>query len=245
MKIWALHGFLGLPSDFDSLKSACLKWNPDLSWHSVDYLRIRELSPGGTLSEWGAAFNQYVQSQSLASEKPVLIGYSQGGRLAMQALMDKPSLWSAAILISSNTGIKASEKLQRQQNDREWAQRFLAENFQKTVEKWNAQSVFQGSREEPQRREADYNRRQLADCLTQWSVANQEDFSSHLSKIQIPILYVAGDQDAKYCQIGQSLSQKQTNLELQVVASSGHRVLFDQPEALAQSICQFLKTKNP
>jgi 2-succinyl-6-hydroxy-2,4-cyclohexadiene-1-carboxylate synthase len=241
--IWALHGFLGLPSDFEELQSRCLELHPNLQWKNVDYLRLRELSPSQTLQEWGARFNQFVQQNSKPNETHVLLGYSQGGRLALHALKQQPSLWRACVLLSTNPGIGEGEKPQRLRNDQQWAERFLNENFAKTVEQWNAQSVFQGSRAEPVRVEKSYNRRQLADCLVQWSVAQQQNFMTYLSALNFPVLYLSGEKDRKYRQIGSSLAASNRQIEFSIIPDSGHRVLLDQPELVADRISEFLKQK--
>lgn len=243
MTIWALHGFLGLPSDFQELQAHCLDLQPDLQWKSVDYLRMRELSPNQSLQEWGVRFNQYVEQNSKPNETPVLLGYSQGGRLALQALKQNTSFWKSCILLSANPGINIGEKPQRLRNDQQWAEKFLNENFAKTVEQWNSQLVFQGSRSEPLRIEKNFNRRQLADCLVNWSVAHQENFVSYLSTLGFPILYVAGEMDKKYCQIGSSLAASNRQIEFSSISGSGHRVLFDQPKKLADEISGFLQRK--
>lgn len=241
MTIWALHGFLGLPSDFDAIKAQCLQARPDLKWNSVDYIHVRELAPSNTLHEWGKNFNRWVHQQDPTETEHILIGYSQGGRLGLEALKDKSSFWKRAVLISANPGLKSSgEKAMRLKSDQEWANQFQQVNFEKTLQKWNAQAVFAGSQTEPRRLEIDYNRRQLAEALTQWSVANQDDHRVTLMKSQIPILYVVGESDVKYGRIGEELHKLNSRIQLKVIQAAGHRVLFDQPQTLAQSILSFL-----
>lgn len=239
MTIWSVHGFLGLPSDFDLVKSKCLSEKPDLQWISVDYNHARELSPSNTLKEWGAHFNQWVQKKG--DSERILVGYSQGGRLGLHALKDNPGLWKAAILLSPNPGIREGEKPFRKQTDEEWAERFLSESFQKLVNEWNSQSVFKGSLTEPERKEENYNRHHLADALTRWSVAEQEDFREFLAHASVPILYVAGDQDSKYCQIGQSLKLANPRMHFEIIPNCSHRILFDQPDLLSEAIMRFLR----
>lgn len=242
MMLWALHGFLGKPSDFDPLRDFCLRRNNNIQWQSLDYLHLRELSPQNSLGDWGGLLNRYVSRHSGVSSENILLGYSQGGRLALHALKDNPKLWKAAVIISSNPGIHAWEKSSRLQSDEEWAERFLNKDFKKTVQKWNSLPVFAGSREEPVRLEQDYNRRQLADCLLNWSVAKQEDFRPYLETFLGNLFYVCGENDPKYCQTGKDLEQKNKKIHLVQVKNSGHRVLFDQPEALGEVILRALSS---
>ncbi|MGZ5278306.1 MAG: alpha/beta fold hydrolase [Pseudobdellovibrionaceae bacterium] len=243
MKLWALHGFLGQASDFVDLQQKCTGHDPSLDWHSVDYMHSRELSPQSTLEEWGNHFCKLVGKSN--SKENVLLGYSQGGRLALQALKNNSSLWKAVILLSTNPGLTLTERPARLKNDEEWAEKFLNHNFQKSVEKWNSQAIFQGSVIEPERREENYNRRQLADCLTRWSLANQEDFRSFLRRTSVPTLYISGERDTKYSQIGHALAALRPTIIHKSILNAGHRVFLDQPDAVSFEIIKFLKDLSP
>jgi 2-succinyl-6-hydroxy-2,4-cyclohexadiene-1-carboxylate synthase len=241
MKIWALHGFLGRTSDFSELQRKCHDLISAIDWRSVDYMHLRELSPQLTLEEWGEHFCQFVEKASPKGDN-VLLGYSQGGRLALQALKVNTSIWRSVILMSTNPGLPATERTARLKSDEEWAEKFLHQNFEKTLEKWNAQSVFAGSVSEPERREEDYNRRQLADCLTRWSVAQQEDFRAFLKQLSVPTLYLTGERDSKYVQIGNALASANPQLTHATIPNAGHRVYLDQPDAVALQIKTFLNS---
>lgn len=242
MTLWALHGFLGQVSDFSNLQKEMKSLNSYAEWKIPDYVRTRELSPANPVKNWGLNFNRWVASTESQKPERVLLGYSQGGRLALEAVKQDPAHWKALILLSANPGIPQAEKPARLKSDQEWANRFLNENFAKTVQKWNSQSVFRGSVAEPVRQESDYNRHQLADALVNWSVAQQDDFRDFLMKIQIPVLYLVGENDTKYCQIGSELKRRNPALKFYQVPQAGHRVLFDQPKALAIRIDEFLKS---
>jgi 2-succinyl-6-hydroxy-2,4-cyclohexadiene-1-carboxylate synthase len=238
--IWALHGFLGLPSDFDSVQQSFQNLQPQVNWNSLNYLKRRELSPENSLEVWGKNLNDFVSKQNPAEEKRWLVGYSQGGRLALHALKENPRMWSGAVLISAGPGLTELEKRERAIQDREWAERFLNDPFEATVTKWNAQSVFQGSKNEPRRQEQDFNRRQLADCLLHWSIAKQESLFSFLKNPPGSILYLAGENDLKYVQIGQYLAHQSNRIHFEKVPDAGHRVIVDQPARAAELIKNYL-----
>jgi 2-succinyl-6-hydroxy-2,4-cyclohexadiene-1-carboxylate synthase len=128
--IWTIPGFLGLPTD----------------WHhfSMKECRAIDLShfPWNSLPIWSSSFNEWVKKQK--KEKNILLGYSLGGRLALHCLLEDPSLWHAAIIISAHPGIQDPvQKNGRYQKDVQWAQRFLHEEWISLLSDWNAQSVFQ------------------------------------------------------------------------------------------------------
>jgi 2-succinyl-6-hydroxy-2,4-cyclohexadiene-1-carboxylate synthase len=250
MRIFGLHGFLGQPSDMTSLfhflekefKNNLLFFKDPASLVSVNYLNEPSLQPRFQLKEWGNHFNRYIFDLNLKKEKKILIGYSQGARLAMQAFENNPSFWDALVLISGNPGVSKSERQMRLGHDNEWAEKFLKQDFQKIVRDWNQQKVFIGSKNEPMRSESDYDREQLAMALKNWSVAWQESFEPFLidplkSK---KIMAFYGSRDEKYKLVYQEIGKKNPRLALAEIEDSGHRIIFDQPERLAKQICQFL-----
>jgi 2-succinyl-6-hydroxy-2,4-cyclohexadiene-1-carboxylate synthase len=224
VKLWGLHGFLGRPADFSSL---------NLDLQAVDYLRIPQLSAKVPLSQWGENFCAYV-----GGKENILIGYSQGGRLALHALKANPSIWAGVVLISTNPGVSDSEKAGRLENDQKWADQFLKDEFEKVLHTWNQQSVFTGSKTEPVRTAEDYSKEDLANCLVNWSVAKQEDFRFFLQDNSVPIHYLCGESDAKYCSIGEQLVLINSKIKKTVIPNAGHRLLFDSPAAVRESILQ-------
>lgn len=244
MTIWALHGFLGLPSDFDQIQQHLYQRQPGISFQAVDYLYDRQTSPQVSLSDWGDNFNQLVRRLSKDAGPHVLMGYSQGGRLALHALQAEPQFWSGCILMSAGIGITETEKAARIENDNRWANRFLSEDFGKTLRSWNSQTVFQNSAAEPERLESRFNRRQLADCLINWSVSRQQNFMHFLKQAPVPVLYLSGEFDSRYTTLGIEMASLNHRIENRVVSSAAHRVLFDQPQITADLISQWLKNQG-
>jgi 2-succinyl-6-hydroxy-2,4-cyclohexadiene-1-carboxylate synthase len=238
--IWALHGFLGLPSDFHQVQKFFTEKNKKILWKSVDYLKFSETSPAVALADWGASFNKLIRKLREDSGPQILLGYSQGGRLALHALQEDPSFWAGCVLISTGVGISEDEKPVRLESDNRWAQKFLTEDFVSTVRLWNSQSVFANSLAEPERLESQFNRPQLAGCLTQWSVARQKNFKEFLKASPVPLLYLSGSSDTKYVALGNELAQGNSSVEHRVINPASHRIVFDQPEQVSEAVTQWL-----
>lgn len=231
--VLALHGFLGEPNDFELFSDELSK---DIEVVPVDYTLIPTLSSEVPLSQWGAAFNQWA-TQFLASKykdhKKILLGYSQGGRLALHALKDNEAMWDQAIIVSANPGISEEEKPNRKISDRNWALKFLSDDFKTVVDNWNAQAVFKGGTKEPERLEDQFSRKILADSLENWGVPLQQDFRAFLKTVKTSILWVAGVKDAKYVAIANEMAALNPVIEAKIIPGASHRVLFDQPKLLA------------
>src|SRR5688572_14927036 len=97
-------------------------------------------------------------------EGEILLGYSMGGRLALQLLQQQS--FRCAVIVSA--GLNAPDA-ERRRRDEEWARRFEIEEWSALMQAWSAQPVF-GGHVMP-RREADYDRAELARQLRDYSPA--------------------------------------------------------------------------
>lgn len=199
MKMYALHGFLGLPSD--------------LSFLDVERIAIK---PAKDMKAWAEAFNRSVIRDG-SHEKNILIGYSMGGRLALHAWANRPTLWDKLILISTHPGLlNEDEKQKRIENDEKWARRFEIEEWNSLMQAWNSQDVLKGIH--LTRNEKDYDRQDLAAHLRNFSLGKQD-------VIEPPATWVVGEHDHKF-------RERLASLSPLVVPNSGHRIPFERPDFL-------------
>lgn len=220
--IYALHGFLGKPEDWDFLKQS----TPDL--HAINLSDYHNLS----LADWAKTFNAHVKVHD--TQHNILVGYSLGGRLALHALLDNPSLWQQAVLISTHPGLHTvEEKTSRITADVHWANRFENESWEPLMQGWHEQSVFQ-SDSFLYRHEADYKRAALAHQLRHWSTGFQADLREAIATLPMPMLWIAGEKDAKYLECMKTLSFCHPQSKTWIAPNAGHRVLWDAKEELTK-----------
>ena len=229
---YTLHGFLGLQTDWsqhDLLTAAV----------PVDLTSIS--SPRNGLKAWGAAFNQFVDKEG----KRVVIGYSLGGRLALHAIAENPTLWDAAVIISAHPGLKTQqEKEDRLNHDRQWASRFLTEEWDLLIQAWNNQAVFAGDNIKLLRRESDYDRLHLAVTLVGWSLGKQEDLTEKIANAPFPILWMAGSRDKIYSTVAKNLTFSHPRSKVCIVPKSGHRVPWENPKFFQKEVSKFLDSSD-
>jgi 2-succinyl-6-hydroxy-2,4-cyclohexadiene-1-carboxylate synthase len=226
--MYALHGFLGLPSDWDNIKTML-----GVSLQTPDLFAISDSSNG--LECWGQAFNKYVAKEP--AQKRILLGYSLGGRLSLHALLDEPELWTGAIIISANTGISYNdEKAARLKNDTHWSQRFLNDEWEALIKDWNSQNAFSGQAPAFTRKEANYQRAHLAKALVHWSLAQQNDLQNSLLKLSMPILWIAGEKDIKFVEIAQRISAEHSQFSCWIAPGAGHRVPWEASQLFVEKI---------
>jgi len=226
--IYALHGFLGLPADWDDIKRELGE-----QLHTPDLFAISHPSNG--LQSFGHAFNKYVAQEPAI--KRILLGYSLGGRLSLHALLDEPELWTGAIIISANTGISYDkEKEARYKNDIRWSQRFLNDEWKALIKDWNSQNAFSGQAPAFHRKETNYLREHLAEALVHWSLAKQNDLQDCIAKLPVPILWIAGEKDIKYVEIARRISAHHSQSSFWIAPGAGHRVPWEATELFAEKI---------
>jgi 2-succinyl-6-hydroxy-2,4-cyclohexadiene-1-carboxylate synthase len=239
--ILALHGFLGSPRDFDPLATAFAKWNTGYEIIAVDYTNLRGLTPDVSLDRWGENFNLWSQ-KNYSKKKKVIMGYSQGGRLALHAVEKNSTIWSKAILLSTNPGLQSpEEKKSRKENDLRWSHRFQNVDFDRVVKEWNAQGVFMNSQSEPVRRVEDFDSELLGKALTHWSLAEQKDFRKNESVFKTSGFWMAGEFDNKYKDLILGLKQLEMPIQTAIVEGASHRLMLDQPEKTAEYLKSFLQ----
>jgi 2-succinyl-6-hydroxy-2,4-cyclohexadiene-1-carboxylate synthase len=162
----------------------------------------------------------------------VLLGYSMGGRLALELLQRER--FDQAVIISA--GLNAPDEARRQR-DEAWARRFESEEWPSLMNAWNAQDVFGGHVVE--RREEDFDRAELARQLREYSPAVLPP--PRLESIETPVLWIAGERDAKYVDIARRAVGRLPHAELWICPNAGHRVPWEQPDALVARLRTFLE----
>lgn len=228
MNFLALAGFLGLPDDWDFLE-----------WKNLNTIDWQQFSLN-SLESWGKAFNQSLNFSR--GDSRILMGYSLGGRLALHALIDQPSLWQGAIIISAHPGlINDQERQLRQQRDLEWAKRFESENWDHLMCAWNGQEVFANDGFSFSRKEKHYQRFKLVQALVGGSLGSQIDLRKQIASLPFPILWITGAQDTRYCQLAQSLTFSNSHSYWKSIEKAGHRVPWSQPQVFSEMVLTFLK----
>jgi 2-succinyl-6-hydroxy-2,4-cyclohexadiene-1-carboxylate synthase len=226
-EIWALPGFLGAPQDWDFLSWKNLR---PMDW---------QLFAWNSLPEWGRKFNTFCNEKDGFK---ILMGYSLGGRLALHALLDQPHRWQAAILISTHVGLAdPQERNRRYELDKRWAKRFESQEWKSLIKDWNAQKVFAQDPFCFVRQENHYRRQDLVNALIHGSLGKQEDLRQAIAELPIPILWLTGEKDFRYCQIAETLTFAHPLSRWNQIANAGHRAPWSQPDIFANVVQSFLR----
>lgn len=174
--------------------------------------------------------------RDIKTDDRVLLGYSMGGRLALQALIEGAA-FDRAVIVSAGLNLEEGRD-ERKARDETWARRFESDPWKDVMRDWNAQPVFGGHVVE--RVERDHDRRELARQLRENSPGVLLPLAPRLHEIKIPVLWIAGERDQKYVDVGRRAVSLLPNAELWICPNAGHRVPWEQPQAFAIRLREFV-----
>lgn len=229
MKIVALHGQIGMASDWDSLAGKLAEGGHELKavdlWSCLECGELR-------MEEFGRKLNEDQD------DGQILLGYSMGGRLALHALIDQPQKWKTAVIISAHPGLPAEERDSRRIVDEGWSSKVLDLPWDEFLNHWNNQGVL-GNEVMSDRSLLKDRRSEISRAFRCWSLAEQEDLLEKFQGLETPILWVVGERDEKFCKLGESACSKLQNATMFVISNSGHRVPWEVEGDLADGIIQW------
>ncbi len=234
--LWCLHGAVGMAADWRGFHP------PGWGVKHVDLWRFLECCPM-PMPDFGKALNEEARADG--SPRRVLVGYSMGARLALHALLaDGP--WDAAVLVAPHPGLESEEeKAARRAADAEWAHRALSGDWKEFLKRWEGQAVIRGTSniewKMADRAGLVKRRREVARSFVDWSLGTQEPLWERLPEIACPVLWCAGERDAKFRALAERAAELLPGGELWVAQGAGHRVPWDSPEAFREKTGEFLE----
>jgi len=245
-----LHGWLGQKEDW---KAVCR----DLEKEGISYVAL-DLPGFEGPDAWEAAVlnSQSVVAEAVKAtldnldvEKPILAGYSAGGRVAMEIDQRYPEFCSALMVLSANPGLRSTEERRvRWKEDQKMAKelRQVHEEKLKWLETWYSKKLWADLKSADEgrvytkmleKRNENFCPAIAANSLLGLSVAHQADFRPALRKTGRPFWYVHGEKDEKYAKIGQELVSSEICSEDQVHSlPCGHAVVEECPVKVAHLV---------
>lgn len=240
--IFCLNGLLGNPKQWESLFSPA-----DAEAICPAIVAPKSAEKSSAFWKWASDFTGWVADhpEAQGSGPHWLVGYSQGGRLAMHALLEAPELWAGVILISADPGFSggrdSSERTARIESDRAWAKRFGRESIEYVLPEWEKQEVFGGRPRPlcwptPTLEES----HEAATQLRVFSVGLQDNLRKPLKALEKPILWVAGSEDAKYRKIAEDAAADNSDWKSLILEGCGHRAPWDHESNPQAAYAEFL-----
>lgn len=173
------------------------------------------------------------------------VGYSMGGRLALHLALARPDLVQRLVLIGATGGVDDdTERAARRAADDALADHVLEVGVAAFLDEWLAQPLFAGltpaaaAREERLVNTADG----LASSLRLAGTGTQEPLWDRLAAIDVPVLVLAGVDDAKFSAIAGRLARSiGPNATVALVPRAGHTAQLENPADTASIIRRWLR----
>jgi 2-succinyl-6-hydroxy-2,4-cyclohexadiene-1-carboxylate synthase len=197
---------------------------------------------------FGSAVAGVVEVLVSLREPAPLVGYSQGGRVALAAALERPELVSHLVLISTTPGIEdEGEQAKRRRADEARAAELRKEGLAVFVDRWLSSSMFRGlDRRGAAWQTADRAVRLentadgLAEALVGMGQGAQPYLGERLGDLRMPALVIAGERDEKYLSIASEMSRSLARGMLRLVPESGHAVIGEQPRIVTDLVAGLL-----
>jgi len=165
-----------------------------------------------------------------------VVGYSLGGRIALEAARREPRRFAAVALVGATPGIEdADERRERAEADDRLAAWMEEATIDQVVARWERQPIFATQPAElveaqrPGRLSHD-----PVELATLLRSASPGRIPHHWERLPVPLLAVAGERDERYAVIAKRIGRAR------LVPGAGHAAHLEQPAAVAALLREFL-----
>jgi len=208
---------------------------PDLPGHGRS--RINPISMGSAVDS---------VSDLLASlSTPVLLGYSQGGRVALQIALTNPELIGGLVLVSTSPGLDGHDRKRRRVADEALANRIEEIGMERFVTEWLANPLVATNRVAEDARVADRALRLentaegIAAALRGMGQASVSNSSHRIPGLAMPVAFVAGENDRRYVDAATAMAASRRERPV-IVPGVGHNVVLESPRHIATVVTEML-----
>jgi 2-succinyl-6-hydroxy-2,4-cyclohexadiene-1-carboxylate synthase len=176
-----------------------------------------------------------------------VLGYSMGGRVALQLAAAVPGRVSALALESSSPGLAdPAERQARIAADEALADSIERDGLAAFVERWERLPLFASQAALPAEVRASQHAQRmrnsllgLANSLRGMGAGRQTSLWDRLPQLRIPTLLIAGELDQKYAAIAEQIAQALPNARSAIVPNAGHAVHLEQPAIFTAAVLEF------
>jgi 2-succinyl-6-hydroxy-2,4-cyclohexadiene-1-carboxylate synthase len=184
----------------------------------------------------------------LGISRAAWLGYSMGGRVALQFAEAQPARVAALVLESASPGIAdPAERAARVRSDEALADFIEQEGIAAFVDRWERLPLFASQVRLPDAtREALYRQRLandpvgLANSLRGIGQGAQAPIHDRLGEVEAPALLVVGEEDAKFRCLAADMCSAMPAARVETIAGAGHAPHLEQPNAFQEIVLDFL-----
>ena len=179
-----------------------------------------------------------VELDALAPHRFTLVGYSQGGRVALHAALAMPERVARLVLIGASPGIAdADARAERRAADETLAAWMETVPIEEFVSRW-AQTPVLADQSPAVRAAVNADRLHnttdgLAAALRGLGTGTLPSLWDRLGDVSVPVELIVGERDAKFRATAEAMATLIPDARLHVVPGAGHAVHLEEPWAVA------------
>jgi len=245
-----LHGFTQSGRSWReviSMMPAGRRWVvPDLRGHGATRVR-----PGAPYTMEACTEDLVRLWDSLGIARSHLVGYSMGGRLALNVAATRPERILSLLTIGAHAGLDEEAREGRRRGDEALAQRIETDGLEAFVNYWSSLPMFESlERRGPsfvaQVRAARMENHVagLAESLRGMGAGAMRPVWNELGRVKVPCTFVAGQLDHGYAASARRLAESVPDGRVVIVQRAGHTVHQERPEAFSRLLLAHLEAAS-
>jgi 2-succinyl-6-hydroxy-2,4-cyclohexadiene-1-carboxylate synthase len=178
-----------------------------------------------------------------------VVGYSMGGRVALSLAVAHPQWVATLALIGASPGLAdEAARAERRAGDEALAATIEVDGIEAFVDHWEAQPLFAtqasrldaGARTAIRRARLAHDPAGLAGSLRGMGTGSMRPLHDQLHRLLLPVLLIAGADDAKYRQIAAEMAACLPDARVVVVPDAGHAAHLERPDVVHAELVAFL-----
>ena len=244
-----IHGFSGSRTTWYDLVQAASK---EFTTIAIDHIGHGRTASPPTVDRYRMerTVDDLVEVvRQLGHERAMWVGYSMGGRTALQVICRHPEAVSALVLEGASPGLQTQEERDARIAADEKLAQMAEADLEAFVDHWGSISLWDSQKQtlsEPQRAALRQQRMAqrsigLANSLRGMGTGSQTWLGDCLPRIGVPVLLTAGRLDTKYVQWAETMGAAIPDARVRIIEGGGHAAHLEQPQAFNSVVLEFLR----
>lgn len=230
-RVTLLHGFLGSPADWADV---------------LGHLAVEITCDCVALAELGCTSideaSRQLATRLERSPCDLLVGYSLGGRIALDLAATRPALVPRLALFAAGMGIEdAAERTARAAEDDRRAEELRANGLEQFVDAWYAMALFREFRASPafavtRARRLAGDAEFWARCVSGCSAGRARPRWDALPGLASRTVLVVGERDERYAAASERAARVAPGIRVMTLLAAGHALPLESPAHCARII---------
>ncbi len=248
--LFLLHGFTGSLEDWHQFEKFFPK---DINLIGIDIIGHGKSDSPEELRYYSieSIIRQIKKvKETVTGKKIFLLGYSMGGRAALNYAINFPYDLLGLILESATAGITNSTlRFERKRTDKQLADFIRFNDIENFVDDWMNKEVFHTQKklsekilQEVRERKLQCSKIGLANILIGFGTGNMQPVYEKLSELKCPVQLISGELDRKFVEINQLINKLIQNAQLKIIPDTGHNVHLEETKQYADIVYSFVSS---